>query len=378
MGAADLPDAPQAQDDAMCMGMTCAERARTAVGEARSPCAGQKVRNLTKRSGLRYPEADVRSTGSADGRGLDRLLITELATCGFAERGENVVLQGLTGTGKTYLACALAKAACAKRIRSCCVRQPDLEDLWLESRERVGGERKLVRKYGAYGLLVVDEWLLERPDELFRGMLLELMELRYGTASTVFRARFRKKDWHARLGGGVHADAITGRIVHNAVWVEMGETDTRQRLGGADRLEQPVLGHDAGGIDSRCCRDHHAISTGTLGRKYSHKAPHAALVVDLHQQRHRVFGSRNQKVYAGGGGLPRQQIGASVDNRQAEIRVRERMGFETISRRNAVGRAITPKCAGWLTKILRKATSTENASSIPQSLFAIALRFVSI
>ena len=90
---------------------------------------------------------------------------------------QNVIAR--TGTGKTYLACALAKAACARRVRSCYVRQPDLEDLWWESRERPGGERKLVRKYGAFGLLVIDEWLLDRPDTEFRSMLQELMELRY-------------------------------------------------------------------------------------------------------------------------------------------------------------------------------------------------------
>ena len=45
------------------------------------------------------------------------------------------------------------------------------------------------------------------------------MELRYGTASTVFCTQLKKKDWHPRLGGGVHADAIMDRIVHNAVWV---------------------------------------------------------------------------------------------------------------------------------------------------------------
>ena len=165
------------------------------------------------------------------GRGLDRVAVAELATCGFVGRGENVVLQGLTGTGKTYLACALAKAACARRVRSCYVRQPDLEDLWRESRDRPGGERKLVRKYGAFGLLVIDEWLLDRPDTEFRSMLLELMELRYGTASTVFCTQFKKKDWHPRLGGGVHADAIMDRIVHNAVWVDMGEANMRQRRG---------------------------------------------------------------------------------------------------------------------------------------------------
>lgn len=40
-----------------------------------------------------------------------------------------------------------------------------------------------------------------------------------------------KKDWHAILGGGVHADAIMDRIVHNTAWVEMGEFNMRQKIG---------------------------------------------------------------------------------------------------------------------------------------------------
>ncbi len=80
-------------------------------------------------------------------------------------------------------------------------------------------------------MLVLDEWLLDRPDELFRGFLLELMEARYGARSTVFCTQFRQKDWHARLGGGVHADAIMDRIVHGTAWVEMGELNMRQKLG---------------------------------------------------------------------------------------------------------------------------------------------------
>ncbi len=47
----------------------------------------------------------------------------------------------------------------------------------------------------------------------------------------VFCTQFKKKDWHPRLGGGVHADAIMDRIVHNAVWVDMGEANMRQRRG---------------------------------------------------------------------------------------------------------------------------------------------------
>ena len=230
MGAIDLLGAFEAQDEGMCLGMTCAERVQMAVDEAHSAYVTSKIRNLTRRANLRYSEADVRSIDFAEERGLDRLLITELSTCGFAERGQNVVLQGPTGTGKTYLACALAKSACQRRIRACYVRCPDLAEAWRIARDKPGDERKLLRKHAAFQVLVLDEWLLDRPDELFRAFLLELMELRYGAASTVFCTQFRQKDWHARLGGGVHADAIMDRIVHGTAWVEMGELNMRSKL----------------------------------------------------------------------------------------------------------------------------------------------------
>ena len=70
------------------------------------------------------------------------------------------------------------------------------------------GIRKLIRKYSAYTLLVLDEWLLDKPDERMRSFLLEAMEHRYDTASTVFRTQYPVKDRHGRLGGNVTADAI--------------------------------------------------------------------------------------------------------------------------------------------------------------------------
>ena len=76
------------------------ERVQMAVDEAHSDFITQKVRNLTRRAGLRYPEADVRSVDFFEGRGLDRVAVAELATCGFVGRGENVVLQGLTARAR--------------------------------------------------------------------------------------------------------------------------------------------------------------------------------------------------------------------------------------------------------------------------------------
>lgn len=111
------------------------------------------------------------------------------------------------------------------------MRCPDLEGLWREARERPGGEGRITGRYAAFQVLVLDGWLLDRPDELFRGFLPGLMEARYGTASTVLRTQFRQKDWHAGPGGGARADAIMDRIVHGAAWVSMGEMNMRGKLG---------------------------------------------------------------------------------------------------------------------------------------------------
>lgn len=89
-------------------------------------------------------------------------------------------------------------------------------------------QSQFLRKYAAFTLLVIDEWLLDRPTESMRGMLLELMERRYGETSTVFCTQYQQKDWHQRLGAGVHADAIMDRIVHNTIWIETGTYNMRE------------------------------------------------------------------------------------------------------------------------------------------------------
>lgn len=59
-------------------------------------------------------------------------------------------------------------------------------------------------------------------------MLFELIERRYDHASTVFCTQYPRKDWHQRLGGSVHADAIMDRIVHSAIWIETGSMNMRE------------------------------------------------------------------------------------------------------------------------------------------------------
>jgi len=186
-----------------------------------------RIQRLIQLSKFRLPKAEMNGI-YYDKRGLDRTAIQELATAEFVHSKTNVIFQGFTGSGKTFLACALGKQACKQRVRTRYVRLPDL---LVEHDETVfigKSTMQLLKRYSGYGLLILDEWLLGEISENEQHFLFELMERRHDSAPTIFCTQYRQEDWHARLGGGVHADAIMDRIIHNAVWIETGTMNMRE------------------------------------------------------------------------------------------------------------------------------------------------------
>lgn len=83
------------------------------------------VKRLISRARLRFPDADVNSM-IYDKREVDRTLIQELTTCRFVKNTHDLIIEGCTGTGKTWLACALGRQACKMQHRTRYIRMPDL------------------------------------------------------------------------------------------------------------------------------------------------------------------------------------------------------------------------------------------------------------
>ena len=230
MNATELLDAFERLDEQTTMPLSHTEVIRLAVDNAHSGHMDARIQRLVKRAGLRYPQADLRTIDLMEERGLDRSVIAGPDAGNYLGQRLNVAFQGATGSGKSFLLCALAKSACRGRYRACYIRMPDLAEQ-VAAALKPGGPAKLVRKYSTYTLLAIDEWLVDKPDEQFRRFLLELMELRYDNASTAFATQLATKEWHSRLGGDTIADAILDRIVHNTVWTDTGKSNMRQRHG---------------------------------------------------------------------------------------------------------------------------------------------------
>ena len=186
-----------------------------------------KVQRLIKMSKFRITNASYHDICYID-RGVDRQAMMEISTCQFIDTNSSVIFHGFTGSGKSYLACAIGKQACMQGIGTRYIRIPDLLMLRDEAVLTNQGVSKLLKKFSNYKLLILDEWLLDNLSDEEQHFVFELIERRHDTTSTIFCTQYKKEDWHSRLGGGVHADAIMDRIVHNVVWIYAGNLNMRE------------------------------------------------------------------------------------------------------------------------------------------------------
>jgi DNA replication protein DnaC len=218
--------------DASMSALTFNERFGLLVGAEWSSRKNNKLARLIASAKFPIPEACVEGVEYLADRKLDRDLIQTLAECDYIDRGQNIILVGASGAGKTYLGCALGMAACRKYYPARYVRLPDL----LNDLEVARGEGVFKKSLAAYvkpKLLLVDEWLLMSAGENDARDILEVVDgrcCRHG--STIFMSQFAAAGWHAKLGAGPLADAILDRIVHNAHTLTLaGDKSMRERKG---------------------------------------------------------------------------------------------------------------------------------------------------
>ena len=189
-----------------------------------------------RRTGRRIKEAklgmqacleDVRCDPN---RNLDKAVLRSLSTCGWVRAKQNVIIIGMTGTGKSYLSAALAEAACRRGYRALRARVP-----------RLLGDLAIARADGSYGatlsrlakldVLVLDDLLIAPLKDTERRDLLEVLEDRYDHRSTVVTSQVPTKTWHEMLADPTVADAICDRLVHNSHLLSLKGPSIRKMKG---------------------------------------------------------------------------------------------------------------------------------------------------
>jgi DNA replication protein DnaC len=163
-------------------------------------------------------------------RGLDRSLFQTLATCQWIRDANHLVVVGPTGTGKSWLACALGNKACRDGFSVLYKRASRLFADLAQAR----GEGRLARLIAALdrvNLLILDDWGPEPLTADQRRDLLEIVDDRYDKGSLLITSQVPVSQWHDVIADPTLGDAILDRIIHNAHRIELKGDSLRRRTG---------------------------------------------------------------------------------------------------------------------------------------------------
>ena len=135
--------------------------------------------------------------------------------CDWVNKYQNLLMTGPCGSGKTYIACALGHTACRKGYR---VKYYRLSRLLLELTQTKadGSYSRALQILSKLDLLILDDWGLEPLKAAQRNDLMEIMDDRHGSSSTVIISQLPTDQWYQSIGDNTLADAILDRLMHNA------------------------------------------------------------------------------------------------------------------------------------------------------------------
>jgi len=174
----------------------------------------RKQQRLTKAAQFKLA-ANVRDIDYQHPRGLKQSQMASLLPGHWINKHQNLLITGPCGSGKTYIACALGHNACMIGLR---VKYYRLSRLLLELTQTKadGSYSKALKTLSKLDLLILDDWGLEPLKAAHRNDLMEIMDDRHGSTSTVMISQLPTDQWYQSIGDNTLADAILDRLMHNA------------------------------------------------------------------------------------------------------------------------------------------------------------------
>lgn len=189
----------------------------------------RRIERQMRNAKFRY-KANVEQVHFDIDRNLDKNQLMRLAECDFVQRHENLIITGSTGIGKSYIASAIGNQACTQGYRVLYANSAKLFSR-LKMTKADGSYIREIAKIERQDLLILDDFGLQPLDAIARAILMEIIEDRHGSHSTLITSQLPVPQWYEVIGEQTVADAILDRIVHDAHRLELAGESLRKRQG---------------------------------------------------------------------------------------------------------------------------------------------------